>query len=472
MRATSRAALCAVVALAAAALPAMAAAGQYQWYGGLAQDSVERQIDLTGQVEEVRVAATVRNGGGEAAAVYFVAVPAARAGHLSFYSAASAAGAPLDVKDARVAGAHGAPDGTRFLRVSLAEPLAAGATAEVSVHLVFTDTQRPLPAAIRQDDDQLVQYVDSVYFFSPYATATQKTEVLLASDHVESRTKKKPSKQSKRRISYGPYEDVPAYGASRLKVHFKNNGKFMRFTRVVRDIEVSHWGNVAVEEHVWVEHNGARLDGPFHRVTYEKRIGSQAAFDQLTATLPRKATDTYYRDYIGNISSSAVRRGRRETVMELTTRFPLFGGWKTDFYTGYNIPARELLSTDAARSDRYVLNTTFSTPFREAVVDDLTLRVILPEGASDIKLFVPFDVDSEDRAVRKTYLDTVGRPTVVFRKTNLVSYHDDYFQVVYVFPKRDMLIEPLMLSGIFFGLFAFTIFYGRLNLSLSPEKTD
>lgn len=58
----------------------------------------------------------------------------------------------------------------------------------------------------------------------------------------------------------------------------------------------------------------------------------------FTATLPAGAKDIYYRDQIGNISTSAIRYVPGAVELRIEPRFPLFGGWKTQFYQGYNVP--------------------------------------------------------------------------------------------------------------------------------------
>ena len=42
-------------------------------------------------------------------------------------------------------------------------------------------------------------------------------------------------------------------------MHFENNAPFLVATVVERVIEISHWGNIAVEEYVELEHRGAEL---------------------------------------------------------------------------------------------------------------------------------------------------------------------------------------------------------------------
>ena len=62
-------------------------------------------------------------------------------------------------------------------------------------------------------------------------------------------------------------------------------------------------------------------------------------------------------------------------------------------------------------------------------VEDETIRIILPEGASNIQWSTPFDIDSESRDIHYTYLDTTGRPVLILNKYNVVRMHNQYFQV-------------------------------------------
>lgn len=68
---------------------------------------------------------------------------------------------------------------------------------------------------------------------------------------------------------------------------------------------MSHWGNVAFEEFLEVQHAGAKLRGGFSRFDFQgKRC--PAAFQGFVALLPHGARNIYYRDQIGNISNSEV----------------------------------------------------------------------------------------------------------------------------------------------------------------------
>ena len=155
---------------------------------------------------------------------------------------------------------------------------------------------------------------------------------------------------------------------------------------VIRDIEVSHWGNVRFEEKFIMKHDGAIMKGAFEPNLMDRGLmyghGSHdpSSVRSLKATLPVNTKNAYYIDRIGNISTSNFRQSSKKNCMlEIKPRYPLYGGWKTDFTIGYDVPSYELITIDM-NSKVYTLNVTFGIPFKEPVVDDLTVVIALPEG--------------------------------------------------------------------------------------------
>lgn len=117
--------------------------------------------------------------------------------------------------------------------------------------------------------------------------------------------------------------------------------------------------------------------------------------------------------------------------LELRPRFPLFGGWQTRYYMGYNVPAYQYLYN---KGEKYILKMRLvDHVFDDFVIDNLKVKIILPEGASNIKLKLPYHVTEGKREVHKTYLDTAGRPVVVLNKENVVESHIQDLEVVYCF---------------------------------------
>ena len=80
-------------------------------------------------------------------------------------------------------------------------------------------------------------------------------------------------------------------------------------------------------------------------------------------------------------------------------RYPLYGGWKTDFKIGYDVASSDLISVDK-QSHVHSLNISFGIPFKEPVTDHLITRIALPEGAHDVKVVCPYDIDIEPETKR------------------------------------------------------------------------
>lgn len=67
--------------------------------------------------------------------------------------------------------------------------------------------------------------------------------------------------------------------------------------------------------------------------------------------------------------------------------------------------------------------------YEDQLIDEITLRIILPEAVSNIELQLPFEAERLPNEIEKTYLDTTGRTVLVLKKRNLVSGHIQDFTV-------------------------------------------
>ena len=327
------------------------------------------------------------------------------------------------------------------------------------------------PTHIEQKEKQLVMFRGNHYTFLPYKSKTQTTKVTLASSSVESYTKLKPVSQADTTITYGPYANVEPYSVDEMAIHYENNNPFLVVTRMERVIEVSMWGNIAVEETVDVRHNGAVLKGSFSRYEFQRENSGVSAVKNFKTYLPAAASDVYYRDDIGNISTSALRVLDDAVELDLRPRFPLFGGWKTHYVIGYNVPSYEYLYT---KGDDFVLNMRIlDHVFDDMLVEDFTLKIILPEGSDVEKFDSPYPTLRSKDERHYTYLDTKGRPVVVVKNIgDMTEKHILDFQLKFKFSKISMVIEPLMLIAAFFIFFFMAILYARMDFSISKDESQ
>merc|ERR1719318_1451665 len=110
--------------------------------------------------------------------------------------------------------------------------------------------------------------------------------------------------------------------------------------------------------------------------------------------------------------------------------------------------------------------------FDDFVVDKLTVKVVLPEGSSNIQVKAPYAVSEGGRELHKTYLDTLGRNVVVLLKDGVVENHIQDFQVHYSFKKAMLLQEPLLCVAAFYILFISVIILVRLDFSISKDAAQ
>ncbi|KAG5607878.1 hypothetical protein H5410_029370 [Solanum commersonii] len=434
--------------------------------------TAERRIDLTSHIVKVFLTLKVENIGESSASEVLLAFSPTEVDRLAVVKAAASAGKkkkksylPLDVKPTDL---HDGPNGTKYYLIHLLKPLGKGEAISLEVLYILTHSLEPFPVEISQSESQLVYYRDSAKILSPYPIKQQATFLKTPSSRVESFTRVVPTDRANTELRYGPYEEQPPFSYSPIIVHFENNKAFAVVEELVREIEISHWGSIQVTEHYKLVHAGARHKGAFSRVEYQSRPNNGvSSFKNLLAELPPRVHSVYYRDNIGNISSSRLRTNFKKSELLIEPRYPLFGGWKSTFVIGYGVPLEDFLF-EAADGTRY-LNYSFGCPLAETVVDKLTVKVVLPEGSKNPSAVVPFPV--EQRTERKySYLDVVGRTVVVLEKSNVVPEHNSPFQVYYQFSPIYMLAEPLMLTSVFFLFFMACVTYLHLDLSISKIK--
>ncbi|XP_035773213.1 dolichyl-diphosphooligosaccharide--protein glycosyltransferase subunit 1-like [Anopheles albimanus] len=423
--------------------------------------AVDRTIDLTSQLVKISYKITLEHISKLPISSYLFVVPQGDRERLAYISVKDSSKKELKLSETVT------PKGVTF---SMALP-ASSVTPVVYIETVFTKSLKPFPSAIGQNERQLVQYFGNVYFYSPYKTVSQKTTVHLSSRNVENYTQFKPSSHADSTIVYGPYDSVTAFSQEPLAIHFENFSPFLTISRLYRTIEVSHWGNIAVEETVDILHSGATLKGAFSRYDYQKDTRSnQPSVKSYKTLLPASASGVYYRDTNGNISTSSLRTLKDAVELELRPRFPLFGGWRTHYTLGYNVPTFEYLFQN---NDNFLLKMrVIDHIFDDMAIDEVLIKIILPEGSSNIKLITPYSVTRHPDSLHYTYLDTFGRPVIMFSKQNLVENHINDFNLKYNFSWMMMLQEPLLVVAFLYILFVFVIFWMRMDFSIIKEKEN
>ncbi|KAJ1690550.1 hypothetical protein LUZ63_014705 [Rhynchospora breviuscula] len=430
--------------------------------------SVEKRVDLHSHLVRVISFLKVENQGPNDVSEFLLAFPDAQVKNLATMLATYSEEGERIYSEFPINSTKpkSKPSDMTFYPVTLPRKLKKGKTVGLDVLVVFTNFLKPLPKEITQAESQLLVYTDNIFYTSPYYIKNQSI-VFRLPGRIESYSKYPEMRLVESELRYGPFEEKPPFSYSPVVVHFENNNSFAIASNFVQEIEISHWGNVQITEQYTLIHGGARLKNGFSRIDYQARpsMSGASSFRTLVARLPPRAHSVYYRDDLGNISTSHLRGDSQGTQLEMELRFPMFGGWKITFSIGYSLPLHDFLfESDAGNK---VLNITFGCPIEEILVENQIVRVVLPQGSKDITVKSLFPTN-QSQELKYSHLDIVGRPVVVLEKDNVVPEHKIYFQVYiyYKFNNIFLLGKAMMLVLGIFLLFLMCILYMHTDLAL------
>ncbi|KAG1456506.1 hypothetical protein G6F56_006815 [Rhizopus delemar] len=344
----------------------------------------------------------------------------------------------------------------------------------LGVKIAYINSIKPLPKKLPQLARQHTTLNFNSYFLSPYLTKEIKTTLVTPSQgilsHIGALGK---SSVNGNKVIYGPYENVEPFSFDIATCHFENSKPLLTVPNLRRDIEVSHWGkNLAVEEHYTVRNDGASLEKEFSRVQYQLTAqvhGQTNVLKGLRFKLPPSAQDPYYRDEVGNVSTSNFRVEKDHAILEIAPRYPLFGGWNYTWNHGYNADLESFVRKSKT-TGKHILNVNFIENVNDMLIEKAVVRVILPEGAKNVKVHAPFTLNSEEIVSHFTFFDSTGRVMVVLEKKNAISAHELPIQVEYDYSTAELLRKPFIASTAFFSLFILSIVLGKFTFTIGKEQ--
>ncbi|KAL7420065.1 dolichyl-diphosphooligosaccharide--protein glycosyltransferase subunit 1 [Cryptotrichosporon argae] len=374
-------------------------------------------------------------------------------------------------------------------------------TVTISLTTVLTGASVPLPAEIEQRDPQyLLWTTKSTYVDSWYPSDVERIKIRSPTPQILSHssvpttyTRDSDVTKSASTLTLGPFHSLPAtFGTAGVKqqpfsVHHAVTTPVMGVRTLRRSAEVSHWGaNLNIQDEIALTNNGAKLKGHFSRLAHQQSrfhaTKPAQVFTDLTLRLPPTAHSVYYYDVIGNVSTSNFRAGSTpatqksskvktsartvDGTLDLRPRYPILGGWNYTFTVGWDMPLADALKTDG---DTKYLAVPFFTPIPGAVINDVELRIILPEGATEVTVISPFRADSVAHATHKTYLDSIGRPEITLTKSHATEQHAQPVYIRYRYTPAAQAQKPLTVAAVIAGLFVIVAGLRRVDMSIDRK---
>lgn len=129
----------------------------------------------------------------------------------------------------------------------------------------------------------------------------------------------------------GNQVDIAPFTTSKISVMYDNQSPAVVLTEATKQIKVSHWGNIQIDEHFTMENIGAKIKGQFSRFDFDMNEGGKTCLKKLDTVYPHYIKGMYIGDYIGNISTTNAIRNGNEVQLSFRPRYPLCGGWQIDW---------------------------------------------------------------------------------------------------------------------------------------------
>lgn len=315
-------------------------------------------------------------------------------------------------------------------------------------------------------------YYDNAYYLTFYTTSNMRTTFSVGprEEAISFTQFDKAESKSRNSVRYGSYKKVEPLTSHPISIHATVSNPMPLFKSVERTIKVTHWDRIYVDEKYHLINDIAELKGGFSRVDFEPHSKSGATgITQLQSTISEEAENLYYVDPVGNCSTSVAQNWGQGLVFIISPRFPIFGGWKNIWNQGYDLPSSEYIQQNHDDPSQYVFTTPLSQAY-DIVARNFSLSIVLPEGATDIKVNVPYDLETSTSSTY-SYIDLRGgRPTLTLTGQNIVpKAHPSDVTVLYRLETSDLYFKPLVLVAYAFCIFIALMVYFRAQ---NKQKQD
>jgi len=364
-----------------------------------------------------------------------------------------------------------------------------GKVNTVELTVIRGNSLVPFPAEIFELERQAILLTVPATIASPYKTETQKISFDIP-DLVSGLVRITPASLAQAEnglIVFGPWTREEADKQGEIKVHFFYNKPLPRVNTVKKICDISHWGSsVSVKEEISLLNGAASLKGEFNRIPFLhlKYAGPENApfpifhaLMQFEAQLPIDAFNIHYRDVIGNVSTSNAQRKGDHTLVEIRPRFPMMGGWKTEFELSYDAPlagaVTQLLMRDDTSNEYLVSVPLVPSMGKKMHANKMDLEIILPAGAGNIKITVDGRTVASNYSIshQKGWLvgpGLAGKTVISIPVGPIDSVTgNERVHVQYTLSSLNIFAAPLLLSLYLFVLFGTYILSRRIRMEIS-----
>ncbi|GME74039.1 unnamed protein product [Ambrosiozyma monospora] len=436
----------------------------------------QRTLDVLKSYVKDRTTIVARNIGSEPSAEIYAVVPGDRKDLALQVSILESPQLTAPVLTSELVATE---NGFNYYRIDLPFPMAP--KSEIRLMLSYIVINQ-ISTLVEEDKMGAPQYLQIHTYKEPlsvYETKKYQLAIVGAKEFNELSTKKEGSPEpvpSRERDTYlfGPYEgEYKANHFDEFHFSYRHDFPLPYVYNLERNFWVSHWSDsLQLEEYYELSNKAVKLDSGFSRVDFmNSKLGHSysSVMNSIMVPLPEnvETEGVYYTDKVGNVTTSAFVHGD----LLLKPRFPIFGGWHYNFTLGWEHKLSEFAHAVDGALGEYLLKVKLLDGLVDAVYENVTLSVYLPEGAKFINATAPFEWEDMVIDHEYSYLDvSSGHTKVTFYFSNLVDELRGLDIIVhYKYSVLAMLKKPFVTAFYIFLALMGLYFLRKIDVNIKPK---
>ncbi|CAR26458.1 ZYRO0B10186p [Zygosaccharomyces rouxii] len=414
---------------------------------------------------------TIKNIDNNANSEYFLALPKSTFDHLSIFS--------VQLKDKQVFIDSGFIEQTTQLEdgsevaygiIQFPTPIEPNEDVVFNINMSYNVGGVPFPEHIALTDEQHLLLSTTRYPLSAYETKRGTTEFFGSDDFQEFHPAKGYELEKRAPGLIGTWDNIRAFDKGpELQVLYSHNVPMKQVVNLQRDVWVSHWaGTIQFEEYYELLNSGARLNKGFSRLEHmldQQNMKLSHYCGVLEMNLPEDSSEHYFTDKVGMVTTFRILGDN----IYLKPRYPIFGGWKYNFTTGWTNPLTNFLRVSEGGDHSYIISVPLLNGPEDTIYDDVTLSLYLPEGAKVETIGSATPSINTDVTAQKSYLDlNNGHVKVTLNFKNLIDQvGTGELLVKYTYDHETAYKKPLNVAIYIFTALMGFFFLKSVNLNVS-----
>jgi hypothetical protein len=277
------------------------------------------------------------------------------------------------------------------------KPKRAEENFNLKISLFFFKPFKFVPYKISVKDDQMIEYSDNVlnleFDDDVELVSLQGRYVLPNFIHHYSKNiiEKEEGIRKDERALVIKHMTGPVIN-SRFSVYYTANMPFEVFRVAKKQIDVSMWGNLALNYYFDITNDAAEVDGEISNIDFaaQNHNGGKNTMRYSQMMLNRDISMLSIRDEVGNMTRCFAGKGNpSELEILIVPRFSLFGQWNSTYMIDYNQKSIKSLFVNSRDRSVFKLEYEFEHPLSHILSKEFSFTFCLPEFSELISTTLP-----------------------------------------------------------------------------------